>query len=78
MDQGPLTHTNGGSSRGPTLGDPRGTQIWTLVYGVQNGGSPGGSPQGGFGTPRRALSRPGGPKLSPPGDGGHLTDFVAN
>ena len=71
MDQGPLTHTNGGYPQGDPILDP-------LCTGSKMGGPQGGSPQGGFGTPRRALSRAGGPKLSPPGDGGHLTDFVAN
>ena len=68
MDQGPLTHTNGGSPGDPHL-DPlfAGSKLGVL-----------GAPLGGFGTPRPGRARAGGPKLSPPGDGGHLTDFVAN
>ena len=59
MDQGPLTHTNGGYPQG-------GPYFGPLVYGVQNGGSPGGYPQGGSWTPPgRALSRPGGPNYPP-------------
>ena len=69
MDQGPLTHTNGGPPGGPPILGP-------LFAGPKMGVL--GGPQGGFGTPRPGRARAGGPKLSPPGDGGHLTDFVAN
>ena len=45
MDQGPLTHTNGGNPQG----DP---YFGTLVYGAQNGGVPReGPPRGGLGPP---------------------------
>ena len=54
MDQGPLTHTNGGSPGDPHLGP--------LFAGPKLGVL--GGPPGGF--------------WDPPGDGGHLTDFVAN
>ena len=41
------------------------------------GGPFGDPPEGGFSGAPRGAPR-GTPKLAPPGDGGHLTDFVAN
>ena len=77
MDQGPLTHTNGGSTLwgAPPGGSQEDPILDPLFAGSKIGGPGGTPPGGGVGPPR---PRAGGPKLSPPGDGGHLTDFVAN
>ena len=44
MDQGPLTHTNGGYPQGDPILDP-------LCTGSKMGGPQGGYPQGGLGPP---------------------------
>ena len=76
MDQGPLIHIK--------VVDYTNTvrEVWT-VFGWSTLGAPAGPPGGGFcppGPPQGPWRAPGvrGAKLAPPGDGGHLTDFVAN
>ena len=54
-------------------GDNHGSAINTYLGGCSANTPNFGVPAG----PRNSLLRRGG-KLSPPGDGGHLTDFVAN
>ena len=86
MDQGPLIHINGGAHSGVpgVAAQTRGRQNWSprgVPMGPPGGGvltpQTWGAPQGG---PARAPPGPPvwGAKLAPPGDGGHLTDFVAN
>ena len=76
MDQGPLTHTNGGSP----AGSPRGGSHPPILSPAGQESSGPGTPlwRGGWTPPAPGAPGAGGPKLSPPGDGGHLTDFVAN
>ena len=77
MDQGPLIHIKVVDYTNPVR------EVWTRI-GVVHPRGPCRTPRrGGFDPPdppQGPWRAPGvrGAKLAPPGDGGHLTDFVAN